>query len=111
MIRLLFDQNLSRHPRTILRDVYPCSIHVQNIRRRIRGDFDIWTYAKECGYVVVTKDRDFVILSRQLGHPPKVIRLRCGNCPTSEVADLLREEYDSLLALYNDEEESFTQIG
>ncbi len=111
MIRLLFDENLSPGLKYDLRDIYPQSLHALDIGLDEVDDPAIWEYAKDVGYVIVTKDSDFLALSDRLGHPPKVVRLRCGNCPTSEVAELLREEYDNLQAFYRNEQKGNVQIG
>lgn len=111
MIPLLFDQNLSPALKWELRDLYPRTIHAQDLDFDERADLVIWRYARAQGYVIVTKDRDFVSLSQDCGHPPKVIRLTTGNGPTSEVVALLRERYDDLLAFYQDERTPFLEIG
>ncbi len=56
---LLFDQNLS--PRLIerLADVYPDSVHVFSLGFGDAMDIDIWQYAHDHDYVIVTKDADF----------------------------------------------------
>ena len=52
-------------------------------------DLAIWNYAKEQGFVIVTKDSDFHELSLVFGNPPKVIWLKCGNKPKWYVLGLL----------------------
>ena len=111
MIRLIFDENLSPSLKYALRDIYPQSLHVFDIGLDEVDDPAIWEYAKDVGYIIVTKDSDFLELSDRLGHPPKVVRLKCGNCPTSEVEALLREEYGKLRALYRNEQKGNAQIG
>ena len=111
MIPLLFDENLSFTLKAALRDIYPQTIHARDLTLQGRADLVIWRYARAQGYVIVTKDRDFVILSQVRWHPPKVIRLTTGNGPTSEVAALLRERYDDLLVFYQDDSTPFLEIG
>ncbi len=102
-MRLLFDQNLSRHLTQRLQDLYPESLHVQDIGLETNPDINVWEYAASQSLVIVTKDSDFVELSVRLGHPPKVIRLRLGNAPTAYVASLLRNSHDEIRAFYDDE--------
>ena len=52
-------------------------------------DVDIWDYAKTNGFVIVSKDLDFQQRSLLFGHPPKVVRLRVGNCTVQTIEDLL----------------------
>jgi predicted nuclease of predicted toxin-antitoxin system len=40
--------------------------------------------------VIVSKDIDFQQRSLLFGHPPKVVRLRVGNCTVQMIGDLLR---------------------
>ena len=89
-MKLLFDQNLSwRLPRK-LADLYPDSQHVREVDMKEAQDADIWHYAQANGFVIVTKDLDFQQRSLLFGHPPKVVRLRVGNCPAQTIEILLR---------------------
>lgn len=90
-MRLLFDQNLSpRLPRK-LAGVFPDSIHVRDAELQRADDSDVWQYAREHGFTIVTKDSDFRQLSFLNGHPPKVIWIRRGNCSTDEIELILRQ--------------------
>lgn len=44
------------------------------------SDSALWTYAREHGYVLVSKDEDFVQLADRYGAPPQVVWVRLGNC-------------------------------
>ncbi len=57
------------------------------------SDTEVWTYAAEHGYTIVSKDADFHQRSLVLGAPPKVVWIRQGNCSVSETANLLRERF------------------
>ena len=46
-------------------------------------------FAAKNGFVIVSKDSDFHQRSILYGHPPKLVYLRIGNCPTSHVSSLL----------------------
>ncbi len=54
------------------------------------GDDEIWEYARVHGFTVVSKDSDFDERSALLGHPPKVVWLRCGNQTTARIEQLIR---------------------
>ena len=103
-MRLLFDQNLSRYLKRHLRDLYRDCFHVWDVELNSTPDSVVWEYAKSHGSVFVTKDSDFMRLSATLGHPPKVIWLRLGNSTTADVAALLRNCYDDVLAFCQDDE-------
>ena len=53
------------------------------------ADQQIWTWAKENAYTVVTADADFIELSNRLGWPPKVIRPRALRLPFFRVIEQL----------------------
>jgi predicted nuclease of predicted toxin-antitoxin system len=64
-------------------------------------DEEIWRYARDQDYCIVTKDADFYDLSLVRGAPPKVIWLKIGNVTKSAIAHALianREYLESRLA-------------
>ena len=81
-MKLLFDENLSHRLAEALSDVYSGSEHLRNCGLRGASDERIWQYARENGFVIVSKDSDFSERSSLRGSPPKVIWLRIGNCTT-----------------------------
>src|SRR2546427_6668583 len=87
---LLFDQNLSRRLVGLLAAEYPGSEQVEGAGLLGADDLTVWNYAAGRGLMVVSKDSDFRHLALLHGPPPKVIRLRVGNGPTSVVTALLR---------------------
>ena len=90
-MKLLFDENLSFKLCQRLDDLFPGSSQVRLLGLERADDRAIWDYARANEFVLVTLDADFVDMAALLGQPPKVIRLRCGNRATSDVARLLRE--------------------
>ena len=96
-MKLLFDQNLSPRLVRLLTAEFPGSEHVRNIGMRTAPDPVIWAYAAANGFAVASKDADFGIRAA-LGHPPKVVWVRLGNCPTSAVAALLQSRLADPLA-------------
>ena len=89
-MKLLLDQNLSHRLVEVLADVYPNCVHVRTIGMNAASDTIIWEYAKQNGYMIVSKDADFRQRSFLLGYPPKVVWIRRGNCTTSAIATILR---------------------
>ena len=98
-MKLLFDQNLS--PRLVYRltDLFPDSNHVVALGLDSSDDIEVWRYARDNGFLLVTKDADFSDFSTLLGFPPKVIWIRLGNCTTSQIENLLRSHYDAIQTL------------
>lgn len=109
-MKLLFDQNISRKLVKLLDDVFPDSKPISAVLSENSEDSEIWNYAKENGYVIVTKDDDFEQRSILFGHPPKLIWLRLGNCKTSDIESLLRRSMNTILAFNSDEETSFLPL-
>ena len=89
-MKLLFDQNLSDQLVVLLADLYPNSTHVKTIGLDTATDIDLWDYARDNDYFIVSKDTDFRNRSVIHGYPPKVIWIRIGNCSTSAVELNLR---------------------
>ena len=89
-MKLLFDQNLSPKLPGRLFDLYPDSVHVRNIGMQAASVTTIWNHAKQNGLRIVSKGSDFQQLSLLLGHPPKFVWLRLGNCPVQLDEELLR---------------------
>ena len=110
MIRLLFDQNLSYRLVSLPQDIYPQSAHVRLAGLAGQDDLVIWEYARFNGFVIVSKDSDYLAIGARLGHLLKVVRIGLGNCPTAEVAELLRFHYDELLRFYRNEDGSFIEL-
>ncbi len=102
-MKLLFDQNLS--PRLVgrLADIYPDAVHVSLVGLGTASDEAVWTYARENGCIIVTKDADFGELGLVRGFPPKVIWLRLGNCTTSRIEATLRLHQDMVEAFVADQ--------
>jgi predicted nuclease of predicted toxin-antitoxin system len=104
-LKLIFDENLAPRLATALSDLYPGSVHLRNCGLRGASDVEVWQYAQENGFAIVSKDSDFSQRSSLLGSPPKVIWLRIGNCTTTRVDFVLRNAAARMQA-FDDGEES-----
>ncbi len=90
-MKLLFDQNLSPKLPALLASDHRDSAHVRELGLREAEDEVIWRHAAAHGYTIVTKNGDFQQLSLLNGHPPKVIRIKLGNCPTAAIVRARRD--------------------
>lgn len=72
-MKLLLDQNLSRKLIKQLEESYPDSQHITSVLAENSDDHEIWLYARQNGFAIVTKDDDFEQRSILLGRPPKFI--------------------------------------
>ena len=98
-MKLLFDQNLSRKLVNRLADIFPDSSHIQFHKMAEATDTQIWEFAKNNDFCIVTQDADFAEKSRLYGSPPKVIWLRCGNTKTNSVESVLRSGIEAIQEL------------
>ena len=101
-MKLLFDQNLS--PRLIekLTDIFPNSTHVHLKGLDRATDDEVWKWAQEHGFTIVTKDADFNELSILRGFPPKIIWIRADNCTTAKSEVLIRTHYETIQQIQED---------
>ena len=106
-MKLLFDQNLSHRLVATLADLFPGSSHVRFHGLERADDPTVWEFAKRGGFVIVSKDDDFHQRSFLFGHPPKVVWLRLGNCPTRSVESALRQRATDVLAFAADPQLAF----
>ena len=100
----LFHQNISARLVHSLADLYPSSVHVSTIGIGSALDIEIWQYARDNDYMIVTKDADFSEFGVIKGFPPKIIWIRRGNCSTQEIETILRENYSAISNLSEDDD-------
>lgn len=55
------------------------------------SDFEIFQFARENDFGVVTFDSDFVDLNAMHGTPPKIVYLNTGNLTTKNITELLMD--------------------
>ena len=58
-MKLLFDENLSPRLVNFLSTPFLGSVHVRDVGLAQADDEAIWTYAKDNGFAIVSKDSDF----------------------------------------------------
>ncbi|MGV2826895.1 DUF5615 family PIN-like protein [Myxosarcina sp. GI1(2024)] len=110
-MKLLFDENLSDRIVYRIIDLYPSSDHVKTLALTNTDDNIIWEYAKANNFVIVSKDSDFHQRSLLYGHPPKFIYLKVGNCPTSKIVQILRDNFDTIIQFGDRESESILVLA
>ena len=109
-VKLLFNQNLSRHLPRQLVDLYPESSHLKDLGMRRAIDVGVWRNAGNAGFIIVTKDKGYRRLSAERGHPPKVVVITLGKASTLEIETLLRDNYAQVLALQQDERRGLLEL-
>lgn len=66
-MKLLLDQNLSRRTIPVLQDAYPNSTQVAMLGMECASDNEIWQFAKNNDFIIVTQDSDFHEMSLLYG--------------------------------------------
>jgi predicted nuclease of predicted toxin-antitoxin system len=105
-LKLLLDENLSSRLTALIGDLYPGSRHVEDCELLNALDEEVWRFAAENEFAIVSKDSDFSDLSALHGSPPKVIWLRVGNCTTEHASLTLRDYFASIQAFLRSNKES-----
>ena len=73
---------------------------LQRLGLRDASDERIFFAARSEEAIVITKDQDFVQLLKNLGPPPQVVWVTCGNISNAQMRDVLRQDFPrSLLHL------------
>jgi predicted nuclease of predicted toxin-antitoxin system len=103
-MKLLFDQNLSQKLAKLLSDIFPNSDHVFLLGLDESSDTEVWEYARQNNFTLVTKDADFGDLSILRGFPPKVIWIRRGNCKTSDIETIMRDNLPAIEQLKHEQQ-------
>ncbi len=110
-MKLLLDEKLSHRLVAAIQSDFPGSTNVRDVGLQRAEDATIWEFAREHGYMIVSKDADFHQRSFVYGHPPKVVWLRVGNCITKQVAGTLQRHVEDLRAFAQDEESAFLVLS
>jgi len=109
-IKLLFDQNISYRLVSRLKEVYPNSQHVAAIGLDMASDIDVWTYAKDNQYVLVSKDSDFNDICTLYDFPPHIIWLRLGNSRVTTVYEALVKHKDKVNIIVEENKTGIIEI-
>jgi predicted nuclease of predicted toxin-antitoxin system len=111
-MKLLLDANLSRRSVAALQSIFPASIHCTDVLGSGPvPDEDIFKLARDNGFALVTKDKDFVSLSLRHGRPPLIIWIKLGNGSRQQTENLLRANRDILLSADENPAIAIVEIG
>lgn len=106
-MKLLVDLNISWRVLQRIGDAFPESKHVDEVG--LGGetpDGQIWKYAADHGFTILTKDSDFNNLALVNEPPPKVVWLQLGNASTKEIADTVMARQADIESFVASEDES-----
>ncbi|MDR3338023.1 MAG: DUF5615 family PIN-like protein [Treponema sp.] len=89
-MKLLLDANLSWRLTAVLSKHFGECAHVNKIGLPLPPpDSQIWKYAAENEYIIVSQDSDFLNFLETQGYPPKVVLLRTGNISRKQAEIIL----------------------
>jgi len=89
VMRLLLDENISWRLPAYLRPHCTAVLHVQDIQLDSSPDTNIWRYARQHSYDVLTKDGDFLRLVLAEGFSPRVVAVQNAQVLVAKLAKFL----------------------
>jgi predicted nuclease of predicted toxin-antitoxin system len=75
------------------------ALPLKDLGLRDATDRNIFLAAREAKVVVLTKDRDLVDLVTQLGSPPQILWLTCGNTSNAKLRAILVQAWPTAATL------------
>jgi predicted nuclease of predicted toxin-antitoxin system len=96
-VRFLVDNQLPPALARFIRDDLGChAVHVTDVGLRDATDEEIWTYASKGGFIVISKDEDFVGLF--LSTPSAgLLWVRVRNCRRAHLLDVFQRSWPSIM--------------
>jgi len=110
-VKLLFDENLPARLIRSVSDSFPGSSHVSTVGLSSSPDEEVWEFARDNGFTLVSKDSDFHQMSFVRGYPPKVVWMRLGNCSVAELEAVLTASIALIREFVESKQESVLLIG
>ena len=110
-VRLLFDENLSERLLQPVTELFPGSTHIRSLTKTCTPDRLLWDLARTGGFILTTRDEDFVGTSVLQGAPPKVVWLNVGKSRNAVIAALLQSHATDIERFAEHDEYTFLAIG
>jgi predicted nuclease of predicted toxin-antitoxin system len=110
-MKILFDANISFKVAGKVRKLFEVSLHVSNTGLNIPAkDDEIWIYAKNNNFTIITYDEDFSDFVNIYGAPPKVIWLRFGNAPVDKIINKIETHLSDIQTFIQDKDTEILEI-
>ncbi len=110
-MKLLLDENLFRRIIPLIESYFPDSKQVAVLGLERASDYEIWEYARNNNFVIVTHDSDFYDLSLLKGSPPQIIWLKIANTSNQGIANLLIDNEKKIYSLLEAKEKCIEIYG
>ncbi|MCF6357104.1 MAG: DUF5615 family PIN-like protein [Draconibacterium sp.] len=75
-------------------DIFPESKQIRELGLENSTDIEIFDFAKNNDFTIVTFDSDFCDINILKGFPPKIVWIRTGNTTTKSLKNLIRNKSD-----------------
>jgi predicted nuclease of predicted toxin-antitoxin system len=75
------------------------AVALRDIGLRDETDRQIFLVTRQQSTIVMTKDADFVRLLEELGPPPQIVWITCGNTSNARLKQLFRSSFSGVLKL------------
>lgn len=95
-MKLLLDENLSRRIVPFLQTAFPGSTQIALLGLEGASDSELWQYAKDNDFVIVSRDSDFQERSLVAGHPPQIVWLKIPNRSKTVVLNILLDHHSAI---------------
>ena len=95
-VKLLLDENLLRRLVPELQQSFPGASQVALLGLERSTDADLCDYAASNGFVLCSKDDDFLALVAARGFSPKLIRIALGNVTNDRILEALLRSADAI---------------
>ena len=76
-------------------------VHLFDLEMNLASDLDIWKYAGQNDYVVISKDEDFIRWQADVRNSPRFVWVRTGNCKNKELIDTMISNLPAVIELLN----------
>jgi len=101
-MKLLLDANLSWRLIPSLSEQFGECTHVNKTDLpKPASDVEIWNFAAEKSYTIITQDSDFLNFLETKGFPPKIILIRIGNMDRKTAEQIIIQAKISIFDLEN----------
>jgi len=71
-------------------------LHVLDVGLAKASDREIWQYATSCGFVLISKDEDFLYLAGSEKERAPLVWIRIGNCRKREMLEVIDRAWDRI---------------
>ena len=85
-------------------------LSIRELALQRAADLQIFHAARAAGAVVMTKDADFAALVQQLGAPPQIVLVTCGNTSNAHLREVLATAWPTVRAML-ERGEPLVEIG